>query len=164
MATCLFTFIGHCLKSRSEMNLIQVGELAIAFLKRGSICFVSCKESFVSYFRVYGHLVDGLFCESVSCLGGHRQSPIFAFGDRAARRLRIIVLSYPEKQFVASLRSDGSFNSANGEYKCIQFSQSEHIVALRSFPSFEIEVWNWRTKTLMLTHKTEFCFDDQYIR
>lgn len=164
MATYLFTFAENCFKDCSEMDLIQVGELAVAFLKNGSICFVSCKEYFASYFRVYGHLVDGLCCESVSCLGGHRQSPIFAFGDRTARQPRIIVLSYPEKQFVASLRSDGSLHSANGEYKCIQFSQTEHIVALRSFPSFEIEVWNWRTKTLMLTHKTEFCFDDQYIR
>lgn len=42
------------------MNLVQIGESAIALIKSGSICFVSCKDKSVSYLRIFNHVVDDI--------------------------------------------------------------------------------------------------------
>lgn len=142
------------------MNLIQIGELAIALIKNGSICFVSCKDKSISYLRVFNYIVDDIRCENITCIAGHTQNPIFAFGDQKVKSSRIIVQKYPEQNLISVLESSEQLT----EYKCIQFSQTEHIIALKSFPNYEIEIWNWRSRELIFSQNTNFYFDQQFIR
>lgn len=92
------------------------------------------------------------------------QNPIFAFADQTNKTSRIIVLKYPEQSIVSVLESSKETNEKIIEYKCIQFSQTEHIIGLKSFPNFEIEIWNWRSKHLIVSQNSNFFFDKQLIR
>lgn len=51
-----------------------------------------------------------------------------------------------------------------GEYISLEFSETEHIVALTSLPQYLIEIWNWRTDRLMVYQPTDLITDDKFIR
>lgn len=51
-----------------------------------------------------------------------------------------------------------------GEYLALDFSETEHLVALTSLPHYTIEIWNWRTDRLLGVKQSDIISDDQYIR
>lgn len=84
---------------------------------------------------------------------------------------RIILLAYPSLQCIStlSIRDPGEGDNKEREktsphYQCIQFSETEHVIALTSFPGYNLEVWNWRTGTLLLAQPTRVNHHNQFIR
>lgn len=112
--------------------------------------------------------MDGVRCDGLSCMAGHRNESILAISEMSGNR-RIILLAYPSLQCISTLslghgEGDGVRGTTSPYYRCIQFSETEHIVALTSFPDYELEVWNWRTGTLLLTQPTGCNHFNQFIR
>lgn len=50
------------------------------------------------------------------------------------------------------------------EYLSLDFSETDHLVALTSLPHYLIEVWNWRTDRLLAVQQTDLFVDDKFIR
>lgn len=46
----------------------------------------------------------------------------------------------------------------------MDFSETEHIIALTSLPQYLIEVWNWRTDRLMVSQPSGLITEDKFIR
>lgn len=112
--------------------------------------------------------MDGIRCDGLSCMAGHRNESILAISEMSCNR-RIILLAYPSLQCISTLSlgrsEDGrGRETASPYYRCIQFSETEHVIALTSFPDYELEVWNWRTGTILLTQPTGVKHFNQFIR
>lgn len=133
-----------------------------------TICFIALDNNAIDHYRVSDQIVDGVRCDGLSCMAGHRNESILAISEMSFNR-RIILLAYPSLQCISTLSlgrdEDGGVRAtASPHYRCIQFSETEHVVALTSFPDYELEVWNWRTGTLLLAQPTGVNHFNQFIR
>lgn len=133
-----------------------------------TICFIALDTNAIDHYRVPDQIVDGVRCDGLSCMAGHRNESILAISDMSCNR-RIILLAYPSLRCISTLSlgrdEDGGVRAATSpHYRCIQFSETEHVVALTSFPDYELEVWNWRTGTLLLVQPTGVNHFNQFIR
>lgn len=133
-----------------------------------TICFIAVDNNAINHYRVSDQIVDGIRCDGLSCMAGHRNESILAISEMS-RKCRIILLSYPSLQCISTLSADGDGDDKVREttspfYQCIQFSETEHVIALTSFPDYELEVWNWRTGTLLLVQPTRVNHFRQFIR
>lgn len=155
------------------MDLIQIGRNAIAFTTTvDTICFIAVDNNAIHHYRVSDQIVDGVRCDGLSCMAGHRNESIMAISDMVRYR-RIILLAYPSLQSISTFSSGGGGDGNGGDaghamtspyYRCIQFSETEHVIALTTFPDYELEVWNWRTGTLLLAQPTRVKHFNQFIR
>lgn len=46
----------------------------------------------------------------------------------------------------------------------MDFSETEHLIALKGLPNYGIEIWNWRSGKLLVNQFTNIISDDQYIK
>lgn len=49
-------------------------------------------------------------------------------------------------------------------YIFLEFSETEHLVALTGIPEYMIEIWNWRTGKLLVQQETGILSDFQHLR
>lgn len=96
--------------------------------------------------------------DGLQCVAAHNSEPIFAFAELVSSP-RVIVKSFPSFSEVAVLKSADAQS-----YLSMCFSPTDHLIALTGIGSFSLEVWNWRTTTLLGVHKTNVLSLDQFIR
>lgn len=158
-----------------RIDVIQIGRSAIAFATSAdTICFIGIDDGncVINHYRLTDHIVDGVRCDGLRCMAGHRNESILAISEMSCVR-RIILLAYPSLQCMATFSSGtgarqtpelSSSSSSSPFYQSIQFSETEHVIALTSFPDYQLEVWNWRTRTLLLAQPTQLYHYNQFIR
>lgn len=160
-------------KRKNKIDLIQIGRNAIAFTTTmDTIYFLAIDNNVINHYRVTDQIGDGVHCDGLSCMAGHRNESIVAISKMSSNHRRIILLAYPSLQCISTLSSgvceakaDGVQETSSSTYhQCIQFSETEHVIALTSFPDYELEVWNWRTGTLLLAQPTRVNHFNQFIR
>ncbi|KAI5740135.1 hypothetical protein M8J76_000789 [Diaphorina citri] len=128
------------------------GFQSIAVVGPDVIALHSC--SYILFFPPDGPRIDyeastkanGL---GVQCLAGYVAAPLFAFAEKAATKPRLLVKSFPGFETISVL-SDNKL----GEFMFLEFSENECIVALKGLPSYEIQLWSWRTGEKMMYKKT----------
>ncbi|KAI5706085.1 hypothetical protein M8J75_004661 [Diaphorina citri] len=138
------------------------GFQSIAVVGPDVIALHSC--SYILFFPPDGPRIDyeastkanGL---GVQCLAGYVAAPLFAFAEKAATKPRLLVKSFPGFETISVL-SDNKL----GEFMFLEFSENECIVALKGLPSYEIQLWSWRTGEKMMYKKTGLTLDRQILR
>lgn len=121
--------------------------------------------------------------KGVACIAGHKSYAIFAFAELTISP-RIMLLSYPDFRHITTLGSKNVIDALAiimsnrifvypndvlvgfqiDEYLSLDFSESDHLVAITSLPHYLIEVWNWRTDRLLAVQPTDLFVDDKFIR
>lgn len=108
------------------------------------------------------------FADGVSVVCGHASVPMFAFAEQC-NSARVFVLTYPDFRIVCQLIPNPA--TSGGDEKPIVrrvcsmvFSEAEHLMVLTGFPSYELEVWNWRTQKLLGVQETGILTDMQFLK
>lgn len=95
----------------------------------------------------------------VKCLAGCPTEPLFAFAEKCSTDPRILVLTYPAFEKIAIL-SDQKL----GEYSLLEFTEHECLVALKGLPSYEIQLWSWRSGKKLMYKRTGILSSNQILR
>lgn len=124
---------------------------------------INIKDGTEHTFRVTRPLADG-----VSHVNGHPTMPMFAFGEQS-NSARVFIMTYPDFRKVCVLSvphtsAGGDDKSAVRRVCSMVFSDTEHLMVLTGFPSYELEVWNWRTAKLLGAQPTGILTDMQFIK
>lgn len=128
-----------------------------------AILCVDLKNGTEHTFRVAKPLADG-----VSDVSGHATMSMFAFAEQC-NTARVFIMTYPDFKKVCMLSAPQTTSGGDEQPRIrricsMVFSESEHLIVLTGFPSYELEVWNWRTQKLLGVQETGILTDMQFIK
>lgn len=111
--------------------------------------------------------------DGVACLVGHPSLPLFAFAEHS-NASRMFIVQYPDFRQLCTMfpsdAEDGAVGAAASQARksrrilSMAFSETEHLAVLTGYPSFALEVWNWRTQRRLIEQPTGVVTDLQRIK
>lgn len=109
------------------------------------------------------------FADGIACVCGHAMLPMFAFAEQC-NSAKVFIMSYPEFKKVCMLTPSPHVGGGDGDKPKMRrvcsmvFSETEYLLVLTGLPSYELEVWNWRSQTLLGVQETGILTDMQFIK
>lgn len=140
-------------------NIGFLNENTVIFGGLTTLCFLNLIDGETTYYRTLDKSINGTHLHGLSCLVGHRNQTMFAFGEMSSKP-KIILLTYPEFTHIITLENP----QTHGPYISLDFSETEHLVAITALPEFLIEIWNWRTGKLLAIEETGLTKEIQWIK
>lgn len=141
--------------------MVALNNSTIAYGEISTLCFLNLTDGVTTYYRALNKILDGVALNGVSCVAGHKTQSIFAFGEMSYKTPKIVLLTYPSLMHVTTLENHETNHS---HYIGLDFSETEHLIAISAIPECFFEIWNWRTKKLLIIERTDLLSDDQLIK
>lgn len=165
----------------NRLNASFVNETTLTFGRSESIGIYNLNNNQLKFNYIPSETLDN---RSVACLTCHRNASIVAAGD--THDSRILLYEFPKFTCISQLKSKSNhqeissklyWNIASvffsemcsldptvaGYYKKLLFHLTEHLIALKFSSNNFIELWNWRSGSLLFVQQTDYFVDEQTI-